>query len=364
MVITVRDDLIMADGITEETYVEHEIEQTAPEPTDAPVPADVKQEHNIRKVSELPEVKTHDKQMVPTYDPAMSEPRKTGEELPAVKKTGGDVGQNRNPYMRQGTPEPRETARSSSRGPLAGPQKTGQSVGKDTADPYRSGPVNGRYAFEKEQPKRDNGRGNPDTIVKPERTGLSALIYDIAEAPRRAKERAEEIGEKAQNKYHEARVKPATQAALKVYTERMAENEQKYRKGEISEDLYKSRQRKYLTARDASNSPIEQRVVAGAIDTGKALYRGAVATTSEERTAGHPRSILEKVVEQDHYRPSPQPKFKPGRGTRNVVASKGGKGIDFGGGGSIRPLFQTNSSLFGGGREEPKKPQHRKKKGR
>ena len=227
-------------------------------------------------------------------------------------------------------------------------------------------------------------RGNPANIP----VTSESLTTRILEAPRRAKERAEEIGAKAEKYYNDKRVAPVTKAALETYTSRMAENERKYRSGEINETMYRSRQQKYMNARDEASKPLEKRLVGDINNLGQGgmirntfdtFARGAVGErTPAERKAGmNPISVLEKAGET--YRPSPQPRFRAGKGTRQTSPTKGTvitntkNAIDFSRGGfgagaftgakqaAQSPAFNFNTPLFGGQSEAPAKG---KKKGR
>lgn len=108
--------------------------------------------------------------------------------------------------------------------------------------------------------------------------------------------------------------------------------------------------------------------------------RGAVGerTPAEKKAGLHPVSVLEKLGES--YRPSPQPRFKAGKGTKatsptkGTVVSKVQKGIDFGSGGVLfgglstgaGSQFAFNTPLFGGrdSMQEAPKGQPKRKKGR
>lgn len=232
-----------------------------------------------------------------------------------------------------------------------------------------------KRAEQAEPPKAAEGAASE----KKQRRSVSDVIKTITEAPRRAKERAEEMGESAERKYRETREKPAEARAYRAYQERVQEADQKFREGKISKELYEQRRQKYQKAYEAEKLPLEQRIVRGAIDIGTNLQRGAVGETTSQKaerqygervqeinfefSKGH---ITEKEREQrvgeaarsfqtiqfniargktknkfegggvlgkfaETYRASPAPKIKPSRGARTTVRQSGGfTGIDFG----------------------------------
>jgi len=126
-----------------------------------------------------------------------------------------------------------------------------------------------------------------------------SLFTKISESPRRVKERAEEMGYSAQKAYHSAREVPAETAAKERYESRMAENDIKFEKGEISSTIHKRRQMEYATEFDKEKKPIEQRVVATSMHVGNAFISGLQHTQ-------------QKVAKE--YRSSPAPRIKPSRG--------------------------------------------------
>ena len=144
-------------------------------------------------------------------------------------------------------------------------------------------------------------RAEPDIKAEPARQtpqkvrrSVSEYIRDLSETPRRAKERAEEIGEAAERKYRETREKPAEAAAYRTYQERMQEANTKFQEGKISKELYESRKAKYRQAYEAEKAPLEKRLVRGAIDIGTNLQRGAVGETTSQKAE---RKYKENVQE-------------------------------------------------------------------
>lgn len=126
-----------------------------------------------------------------------------------------------------------------------------------------------------------------------------SLFTKISESPRRAKERAEEIGYSAQKAYHTAREVPAETAAKERYESRMTENDIKFEKGEISSTIHKRRQMEYATEFDKEKKPVEQRLVATSMHVGNAFISGLQHTQ-------------QKVAKE--YWSSPAPRIKPSRG--------------------------------------------------
>ena len=152
-------------------------------------------------------------------------------------------------------------------------------------------------------------RGDPGTIESTtRRTGVRGIIDDIVEGPRRAKERAQEIGYAAEKKYDQVRGAPARAAATQTYIQRMAELNLKFRRGQITEAMYADRSSRYLAERDASARPLELRTRDEVIDIGRNLAKGASEVGAKVR---------------EEYKPSPVPKFKVQRGTRKATATKG-----------------------------------------
>lgn len=230
--------------------------------------------------------------------------------------------------------------------------------------------------YAKPKTKPTYPRGNPSDIpIKPE-----SFAEKLMNAPRRLRETAQEIGQAQVSNYEDLRAAPVRKAAIESYNKKMAENEVKYRKGEITKAMYSTRQKQYMAQRDIAAIPIEKRLVGdinnlgtggsirGVADT---FMRGAVGTlTATEKRAGEaPVSIMEKVGST--YRASPQPRFKPGKGTKATSPTKGTvvstvkKGIDFGrsgfgsglGAGAAlgQSAFSFNTPLFGGvAKQEPK----------
>ena len=230
---------------------------------------------------------------------------------------------------------------------------------------------------------------------------VERAIEKITEAPRKVKERAEEIGEAAEKKYEQTRAIPSEQKAAAKYQSRVQEAEDKFKKGEISQELLDTRKEKYKQAYETEKEPIEKRVAKGTVGAAQTLRRGAVGPTTQEKaetklkqelartehlfksgsiTPQEKASIEQKAQRQfqetsfdiSHgisknkyegggvlgkvaatYRPSPQPRIKPGRGSKQQPQKKSGfTGIDFGrlsGGkkGSSGIDF-SRASLFGG----------------
>ena len=147
---------------------------------------------------------------------------------------------------------------------------------------------------------------NVTEIPEPERK-TESILTKIAEAPRRAAEKAEEIGYSVTKKYHNAREVPAENAARETYEKHMQENDIKFHKGEISSTMHKARQLKYAEEFKESSKPIEQRVAKNSIAAGNTFVHGL--------------QLVKKQVQED-YRSSPAPKIKPSQG---IVWSQAGK---------------------------------------
>ena len=149
--------------------------------------------------------------------------------------------------------------------------------------------------------------GTPiDSPLFKERT-TESILTKIAEAPRRAAEKAEEIGYSVTKKYHNAREVPAENAARETYEKHMQENDIKFHKGEISSTMHKARQLKYAEEFKESSKPIEQRVAKNSVAAGNTFVHGL--------------QLVKKQVQED-YRSSPAPKIKPSQG---IVWSQAGK---------------------------------------
>jgi hypothetical protein len=266
--------------------------------------------------------------------------RKTGHELPSVRKTGAEVGDNPNSTFGETMPD-RETPVKRTSPIYTKPKGTSElpegiehqrpEPGKFHADPRTEGTPVDSPMF-REQKKE-------------------SLFTKVSEAPRRAKEKAEEIGYSATKAYHKSREVPAQEAAKERYENRMLENDIKFQKGEISSTIHKRRQMEYASEFDNEKKPIEQRAVNASIDVGNAFIAGLKHT--------------QQKVEKD-YRPSPAPKIKPSRGldmsrvenigVRPAARSTTHKGkkaepapkyqIDFGRSGSTID-FSGGYSLFG-----------------
>ena len=195
-----------------------------------------------------------------------------------------------------------------------------------------------------------------------------SITQRILEAPRRIKEKAEQIGYRAEQKYEQVRGKPVSIAAQKLYDARSAENDLKFHRGEISETIHRARTAQYEKARAASSVPLEKRLVGDINNLGQGgmirnvtdtFVRGAVGerTPAERRAGAAPVSVLEKI--ESTYRASPQPRFRAGKGTKQTSPTKGTvvstvkKGIDFGRTGFLgaglstqSPAFSMNTPLF------------------
>jgi len=195
-----------------------------------------------------------------------------------------------------------------------------------------------------------------------------SITQRILEAPRRIKEKAEQIGYRAEQKYEQVRGKPVSIAAQKLYDTRSAENDLKFHRGEISETIHRARNAQYEKARATSSVPLEKRLVGDINNLGQGgmirnvtdtFVRGAVGerTPAERRAGAAPVSVLEKI--ESTYRASPQPRFRSGKGTKQTSPTKGTvvsnvkKGIDFGRTGFLgaglntqSPAFSMNTPLF------------------
>jgi hypothetical protein len=195
-----------------------------------------------------------------------------------------------------------------------------------------------------------------------------SITQRILEAPRRIKEKAEQIGYRAEQKYEQVRGKPVSIAAQKLYDARSAENDLKFHRGEISETIHRARNAQYEKARATSSVPLEKRLVGDINNLGQGgmirnvadtFVRGAVGerTPAERRAGAAPVSVLEKI--DSTYRASPQPRFSAGKGTKQTSPTKGTvvsnvkKGIDFGRTGFLgaglstqSPAFSMNTPLF------------------
>ena len=147
---------------------------------------------------------------------------------------------------------------------------------------------------------------NVTEIPEPERK-TESILTKIAEAPRRAAEKAEEIGYSVTKKYHNAREVPAENAARETYEKHMQENDIKFHQGEISSTMHKARQLKYAEEFKESSKPIEQRVAKNSVAVGNTFVHGL--------------QLVKKQVQED-YRSSPAPKIKPSQG---IVWSQVGK---------------------------------------
>jgi hypothetical protein len=210
----------------------------------------------------------------------------------------------------------------------------------------------------------------------------------IANAPRRAKERMEEIGAKAEAAYYDKRVKPAEQAALNTYTQRIHENEQgrrhnesQFAAGEISKTefmmknkLFDSREEKYREEARNASTPIEGKALKTAREIGQEFVYGgkpgAEPTNAVHYLVKGAKKLQEQVrtesgTKEGYFgagmfgRPSPASRFKPGRGVRTHGFSGG---INFGGGmfgdSGNSPAFSFSTPLFG----EQQKPSKKKRR--
>ena len=118
----------------------------------------------------------------------------------------------------------------------------------------------------------------------------------LSDAARRVKERAEGIGERVENKvkqeYRERREVPVHRAAADRLIQESGENEQKYREGKISKELYESRKQKYVKEfRNAK--PAEQKIAHAASDVAQTVSREGQAIYHEvqaQRYSSQPRS--------------------------------------------------------------------------
>ena len=208
------------------------------------------------------------------------------------------------------------------------------------------------------------------TSQLPEDNGITdarSFTQKILDAPRRAKEKAEEFAYKQQS----GEGKAARLSADRLYAFRSEENERNLHKGTISETMYHQRQKQYEKEREAQSVPFTTRMVGDVNNLGKdgairnfadTMVRGVAGerTPAEKKAGDRPVGILEKVGES--YRPSPQPRFKTGKGTKSAsppkgtVVSKVKGGIGFSSGGVLfgglstgaGSPFSFNTPLFGG----------------
>jgi len=245
----------------------------------------------------------------------------------------------------------------------------------------RMAPKESKIFYQRPNPAEIIPPANPDKFRRDPRTEgtpidspffqphtSESITQRILEAPRRIKEKAEQIGYRAEQKYEQVRGKPVSIAAQKLYDSRAAENDLKYHRGEISETIHRARNAQYEKARATSSVPLEKRLVGDINNLGQGgmirnvadtFVRGAVGerTPAERRAGAAPVSVLEKI--ESTYRASPQPRFRSGKGTKQTSPTKGTvvsnvkKGIDFGRTGFLgaglstqSPAFSMNTPLF------------------
>lgn len=268
-------------------------------------------------------------------------------------------------------------------------KKTGQQVDQ-YKELYRAGERD-VAKYDKEKNEQHNKQMKEDYFNKPnQKKSVFEMVRDVASNPgetiRKAKERAEEIGYNAEQKYHEKRTNPIKAKATQLADERMRENDIKYNQGLISKEIHAAREKKYL--QDVEKAvPFEQKVAKEAT-TAFNMAIGDPNAKKQDSIAGN----IFKGLEQTHhqathgvgsngkdvytYRASPAPHFKPGKGTRRTTPTKGTvrsmgqpSRIDFGRStvqtqSSVQPqgnpAFNFNTPLFGG-RQEPQR-QTRKKR--
>lgn len=223
-----------------------------------------------------------------------------------------------------------------------------------------------KEGIEHKQPEPSKFRADPRTEGTPRDSPMfqeqkkESLFTKVSEAPRRVKEKAEEMGYSAQQAYRKSREVPTEEAAKERYENRMLENDIKFQKGEISSTIHKRRQMEYASEFDKEKKPVEQRIVSTSMDVGNAFIAGLKHTQ-------------QKVAKE--YRPSPAPKIKPSRGldmarvesigVRSAPRSTSRKGkqaaqpapkyqIDFGRSGSTID-FSGGYGLFGRAESKKKK---------
>jgi hypothetical protein len=186
---------------------------------------------------------------------------------------------------------------------------------------------------------------------------LTDVVKKIADAPRRIKEGAEETGEKMVKKYHEAREIPAAKASLARQKEREIENEQKYKSGKISRELYEERSQRYIEEAKESGKPIEKRVIGGA----KTFAIGAkdVATRFEADYRAPPGGHGNRGGRGVRAVSQRKPESRGSRGYGQIDFSRG-SAVDFGGMGTGMGRVDFSQPLFGNG--QPAKRQNPKRR--
>jgi hypothetical protein len=186
-----------------------------------------------------------------------------------------------------------------------------------------------------------------------------SIFTKIVEAPRRMKEKGEEMGYSAQQAYHKSREVPLEKAAKERYDSRMSENDIKFEKGEISATIHKRRQMEYASTYESEKKPVEQRLVNTSMEVGNAFVAGLKHTQ-------------QKVAKE--YRSSPAPRIKPSRGVdtsrinnigvrpAQTTTRKGKRAepapkyqIDFGSSGKSQIDFSGGYGLFGRAESKKKK---------
>ncbi|MDD2246327.1 MAG: hypothetical protein PHC39_04515 [Proteiniphilum sp.] len=175
---------------------------------------------------------------------------------------------------------------------------------------------------------------------------LREVVKNITEAPRRIKERGEEIGQGISKTYHEKREMAAEQSARDTYNERYKENREKLAKGDIDRETYERRQKGYSESMKEESKPIEQRIVKGAKEAAGSISKGSQAVIKEATYSGDKRTYRDMGPVQFGN----AARYKGKKGT-SAPKSKGmdfsRSTIDFSRGTAVTGLG-LNNPLFGG----------------
>jgi hypothetical protein len=249
--------------------------------------------------------------------------RKTGQELPPVRKTGVEVGNTPDSTYGETMPDRSWEPYNEKTNPngWGAPTKAGEHTkpkGTTELPPDKEFDENMpdlETKVSKTSPLYTKPRGTtnipegvgkyPKTIGTPKDSPMfkerpeESIFTKIVEAPRRLKEKGEEVGYSAQQAYHKSREVPLEKAAKERYESRMSENDIKFEKGEISATIHKRRQMEYASTYESEKKPVEQRLVNTSVEVGNAFVAGLKHTQ-------------QKVAKE--YRSSPAPRIKPSQG--------------------------------------------------